>query len=158
LDPNTEKALQLVLGVRSNFWICRVQPRPDIFPRSAPELRRAETTDFASQLEAYLQAAQVEQLPENDDVVAQTVRQDIGAHGNYPGDSSPSADVDIMMIIPCPEITVEDVEHTFTSIIHFVSPQNISKIELICSMLMSETLAKLNPYTTIVWQQCALHE
>jgi hypothetical protein len=32
-------------------------------------------------------------------------------------------------IIPSPEVTVVDVEHTFTCVIHFICPHNIMKIE-----------------------------
>jgi hypothetical protein len=39
---------------------------------SALQLRRAETTTSASQLEAHLQAAPVEQFPENHDTVEQS--------------------------------------------------------------------------------------
>jgi hypothetical protein len=43
-------------------------------PHSVPELHHAETTTTASQLETHLQAAPVEQFPENHDIIDQSVR------------------------------------------------------------------------------------
>jgi hypothetical protein len=58
----------------------------------------------------------------------------VGAHDNVPDDTSPKADAeadliptfaDSKRIIPCPEVTVVDVEHTITRKTRFVCPQNI---------------------------------
>jgi hypothetical protein len=69
--------------------ICRVQ-----LPQSALELRRAETTDSASHLEAQLQAGSVKQLkqfPENHDI---TGSQKTGARDSVPDDSSTNSDAE----------------------------------------------------------------
>jgi hypothetical protein len=56
------------------------------------------------------------------------------AHNRVPYDSSPSTDaegdlipmfMDSMRIIPCPEVTVVDVEHTLTYKTCIVCPQNV---------------------------------
>jgi hypothetical protein len=80
------------------------------------DLRHAETTTSASQLEAHLQAAPVEQFPENHDIIEQPACQVAdGAHNNVPDNTSPNTDaeadlipmfVDSIRIIPCPEVTV----------------------------------------------------
>jgi hypothetical protein len=57
------------------------------------ELHLAETTIFASQLEAYLQAALVKQFPWNEDVTYQAE-----ASGSVPDNSSPNSDAEAYMI------------------------------------------------------------
>jgi hypothetical protein len=47
----------------------------ELLPHIALELRRIETTTSASQIEAYLQAASVEQYPENHDITEQSACQ-----------------------------------------------------------------------------------
>jgi hypothetical protein len=60
-------------------------------------------------------------------------------------DSIPNADteedlkpifMDSMRIILCPEVTVVDVSHTVTCKACFISPQNVTYKELMCSVLM----------------------
>jgi hypothetical protein len=46
---------------------------PGYFPHRGLELRCAETTTSASQLEASLEAAPIEQFPENHDIVEQPI-------------------------------------------------------------------------------------
>jgi hypothetical protein len=92
---------------------------------SSLELRRA------LQLEAHLQAAPVEQLPEYQDTVEQSEFQiALGAHDNVPDDSSPNADLittfaGSMWIIPHPEVTVLDIGHTLKRKACFVYLQNV---------------------------------
>jgi hypothetical protein len=68
----TEEAMQSALDVQSTFLDMSRPTTADNLPHSALELRRAETTISASQLEAHLQAASVEQLTENHDIVEQS--------------------------------------------------------------------------------------
>jgi hypothetical protein len=66
-----------------------------LLPHSALKLRPAETRSSASQLEAHLQAAPVEQCPYNRDIVEQVACQAAaGAHGTIPGDSSQNAGIE----------------------------------------------------------------
>jgi hypothetical protein len=115
----TKEAMQSSLDAHSTFLDISPSTTADQLPHCAVELRRAETTTSASQLEAHLQAAPVEQFPENRDIVGQSASQ--VAHGNVPDDSRPNANAGAdfiptftygMKIVPCPEVTVLDVEHT----------------------------------------------
>lgn len=59
----------------------------------------------------------------------------LNVNDNVPDDTRPNAEAEAeanltptfakrMKIIPCPEVTVVDVEHTLTRKTHFVCPQN----------------------------------
>jgi hypothetical protein len=107
---------------------------PRYFSRSVLELRRDEATTSALQIEAHLQVAQVMQFPESRDIFVHSACQ---VPDNVSRDSSPDADVEEDMIPPVRgykedftglEVTVVDIEHSLTHIIHFVCPQNIMKI------------------------------
>jgi ferredoxin len=75
LDPATEEAMQSALHVQFTFLDMSCSTTVGHLPHSALELRRAETTTSASQLEAHLQAAPVEQFPEYHDIVEQSACQ-----------------------------------------------------------------------------------
>jgi hypothetical protein len=119
------------LHVQSTFLDMSHSITAGHLPHSALEPRFAETTTSASHLEAHLQVAPVEQLPENHDIVEQSACQQIGAHDRVSDDSTDAeADLiptfaDSMRIIPCPEMTFVDVEHTITRKTRFVCPQNV---------------------------------
>jgi hypothetical protein len=59
LDPATEVAVQKTLHVQATFQDMSRSATAGHRPRSVLELRRAETTTSASQLEAHLQTALV---------------------------------------------------------------------------------------------------
>jgi hypothetical protein len=63
--------MQSALHVNSTYLDMSRSTTTGHIPHSALELRRAVTTSSASQLEAHLQAAPVEQFPENHDIVEQ---------------------------------------------------------------------------------------
>jgi hypothetical protein len=139
--------MQSALHVQSTFLDMLRSTTAGHLPPSALVLRRAETTTSASQLEAHLQAAPVEQFSENHDIVEQSACQ-IADRGlrRSPDDTNPNADAeadliptfaDSVRITPCPEVTVVDAEHTLTRKTRFVCPQNIAQKELIRSVLMS---------------------
>jgi hypothetical protein len=67
--------MQSALHVQSNFLDMSRSTTAGYLPHSPLELRRAETTTSTSQLEAHLQAALVEQFPENHDIVEQSASQ-----------------------------------------------------------------------------------
>jgi hypothetical protein len=73
-----------------------------------------------SQVRGTSSRAPVEQFTENHDIVEQSVCHVIGAHDKVLNDSIPNLDdemdlisifEDSTRIIPCPEVTVVDVEH-----------------------------------------------
>jgi hypothetical protein len=67
--------MQSTPHVQSTFLSMSRSTTAGHLPHSALEFRRAETTISASQLEAHLQAAPVEQFPENHDIVEQSACQ-----------------------------------------------------------------------------------
>jgi hypothetical protein len=74
LDPATKEVMQSVLNVLPVFLDMLRSATAGRHAHSALELRRAETTS-ASQPGALLQAAPVEQLPGNRDIIAQPAYQ-----------------------------------------------------------------------------------
>jgi hypothetical protein len=118
-----EEAMQLALSIQPTFQVMSCSTTARHLPYCALELPHAETTISATQLEAHLQAALVEQFLENQCIVEQSTCQQLGAHQNDPIDSSPNADAEAdfiptfrnsMRIIPCPKVNVMDIEHTHT--------------------------------------------
>jgi hypothetical protein len=85
-----------------------VQSLPDIFPLRALELRRAVSRTSASQLEAHLQAASVEQFLENGIIVERSAWQQKGAHDSIPSAHTPTLKWTgyPRMRIACPGVTV----------------------------------------------------
>jgi hypothetical protein len=67
--------MQSALHVQPTFLDMSCSTTAGHLPHSALELRHAETTTSASQLEAHLQAAPVEQFPENHNIVEQSACQ-----------------------------------------------------------------------------------
>jgi hypothetical protein len=67
--------MQSALHVQSTFLDTSRSTTAGHLLHSALELRRTETTTSASQLEAHLQAAPVEQFPQNHDIIEQSVCQ-----------------------------------------------------------------------------------
>jgi hypothetical protein len=76
-DPVTEEAMQSALDVQSPFLNTCMSHSTTAghLPHSLLELCCAETTTSASHLEAQLQAAPAEQLPENHHTVGQSAHQ-----------------------------------------------------------------------------------
>jgi hypothetical protein len=72
LAPATGVAMQSALHVQSTFLDISRSTTAGHLPHSALDLRSAETTTSASQLEAHLQAAPVEQFPENHGITEQS--------------------------------------------------------------------------------------
>jgi hypothetical protein len=113
LNPAVEEAMQLALSIHPTFQVMSCSIIARHLPHCALELHHAETTTSASQLEAHLQAAPVNQY----------IVEQLGAHQNDPIDSSPNTDAeadviptfrDNVRIIPCPEVYVMDIKHTHT--------------------------------------------
>jgi hypothetical protein len=75
LDLSTKEGMQSVLDVQSIFLLTSLSATAGHVPHTAREFCHAEITASAPQLEAHLQAAPVEQFPENDDIVQQSGRQ-----------------------------------------------------------------------------------
>jgi hypothetical protein len=71
LDPVSKEVMQSALNIQSKFLdiLCSTTPRH--LPHCVLELRHAETTTSASQLEEYLQAAPAEQFPGNHSIIEQ---------------------------------------------------------------------------------------
>jgi hypothetical protein len=67
--------MQSALHVQSTFLDMSGSTIAEHLPHSSLELRRAETTTSASQLEAHHQAVPVEQFPGNRDIVEQSACQ-----------------------------------------------------------------------------------
>jgi hypothetical protein len=102
-------AIQSVLDVESTSQCTSRSTTTGCFPKSVLELRRAETRTSASQQEAQLQAAPVEQFPRNRDTIQHPAYQ--VTHENISDDSSPNSDLmpkfaGSMRIIPCPEVII----------------------------------------------------
>jgi hypothetical protein len=76
--------MQLALSIQSTFQDMSCSTTARHLPHCALELHHVETTTSASQLEAHLQAAPVEQFPENQYIVEQSARQLLEAHQNDP--------------------------------------------------------------------------
>jgi hypothetical protein len=125
LDPATGEATQSALNVQSSFLDMSRSTTARPLLHSALELRRAETSTSASQLEGRLLAAQVERFPENRDIVERADCQ-IADRGprQFPDDVWPNAEAeadliptfaDSVRIVPCPEVTVVDGEQALTS-------------------------------------------
>jgi hypothetical protein len=66
-----EETMQLALSIQCTFQDMSCSTTTKHLPHCALELLHAETTTFASQLEAHLQAAPVEQFPENQYIIEQ---------------------------------------------------------------------------------------
>jgi hypothetical protein len=65
LDLTTEEDMQAALHIESTFLDFSCSSTAGHISHSVPELRCAETTSFASQLEAHLQAATTELFQHN---------------------------------------------------------------------------------------------
>jgi hypothetical protein len=88
--------VQSALGIQSTFLDTLRSTTAGHLPYSALELRPAETTTSASQLEVHLQDVPVEQFPENHNIIDQAACQQIGAHDNVLDNSSPNAEVELI--------------------------------------------------------------
>jgi hypothetical protein len=75
LDSAIKEAMQSARHVQSTFLDMSRSTTVRHLPHSALELRRAETTTSASQQEAHLKAAPVEQFQENHDIVEESACQ-----------------------------------------------------------------------------------
>jgi hypothetical protein len=95
-------------------------------PHRALELRRAGTTTSAAQLQTYLQAAPVEQLPENRHFLEQS------SVSTTLSPTIPSQTLAMkriaLRIIPCTKVTFVDGERTLIHKTCFVCPQNVTNI------------------------------
>jgi hypothetical protein len=144
LDPATEKTMQSALDVQSTFPAFVAFSHCRESPHSALGLRHVETTTPASRIQAH----PVKQFPESSYIVVQSACQ---VEGRSPRrlqrfHLKSRAEAGLtpifaksMRIIPCPEVTVVDVQHTITRKTCFVCPQYDIYVykDLLCSVLIS---------------------
>jgi hypothetical protein len=123
------------------------------------ELQHAKTTTCAWQLEAQLEAAPVEQFPENHAIVHQSGSRQ-GPIIMSQNDSNTNADAEAklmpMTIILCTEVTVVIDEHTLIHKACFICPQNVivKRARLQCVDVIA--INKLHSWGKIIWKQTCI--
>jgi hypothetical protein len=95
LNPATDETMKLALDVQSAFLGMSLSNTDIFLPHIVLEPRRAEATTAASYLEAQLQAAMVEQLPENHKNIEYSACQQIGTQDTVSDALRPNADVEM---------------------------------------------------------------
>jgi uncharacterized protein YgbK (DUF1537 family) len=116
LNPATKEFMQSALGIKFVYLDTWRSTTAGHLARRTLELRRATTATSVAQLQSYLQAVQVEALPQNHHIFE---------HSTISDDSILNASDEALRIIPCTEVKFVNGERTPTHKTCFPCPHNI---------------------------------